>query len=90
MITQIRVGKETFDVRAPTSRDDVESALEWGMLYAAMANGAHWKVRRNGKTKTWAREVDRFEIPVKAGLRAYGRITERDIGQHNFVVRMCL
>lgn len=30
--------------------------------------------RRNGKTKTWKRSPDRFEVPVKHGLYAYGYI----------------
>jgi hypothetical protein len=31
--------------------------------------------RRNGKTKTWKRDPDRFRIPVKYGMRGYGYIT---------------
>ena len=30
--------------------------------------------RRNGKTKTWKREPERFSIPVKYGLYHYGYI----------------
>lgn len=32
--------------------------------------------RRNGKTITWKRRPDQFSVPVKFGMRDYGRITE--------------
>jgi hypothetical protein len=32
--------------------------------------------RRNGKTKTWARSPERFQVPVKFGLRSYDYVTE--------------
>lgn len=34
--------------------------------------------RRNGQTKTWKRQPERFRIPVKYGLYAYSYITEYD------------
>lgn len=37
--------------------------------------------RRNGKTQTWKRSPEKFRIPVKYGLYAYGQITEREAGQ---------
>lgn len=33
------------------------------------------KWRRNGKTKTWKRQPERFQIPVKFGLYNHGYIT---------------
>lgn len=38
--------------------------------------------RRNGRTKTFVRDVERFVLPVKFGLYAYQRITENTIGFH--------
>lgn len=32
--------------------------------------------RRNGRTKTWVREPNRFQVPIKYGLRSYDYITE--------------
>lgn len=36
--------------------------------------------RRNGQTQTWKREPERFSIPVKYGLRTYGRLTDAYAG----------
>jgi len=33
-----------------------------------------YKVRRNGNTQRWKREPDKFRVPVKHGLYAYGDI----------------
>ena len=35
------------------------------------ADGSRLRVRRNGKTRTWKRTPNRFEIPVKYGLYQY-------------------
>ena len=35
------------------------------------SDGSRLRVRRNGKTKTWKRDLNRFEIPVKYGLYEY-------------------
>lgn len=32
------------------------------------------RYRRNGRTRTWKRSPERFEIPVKYGLYGYGTI----------------
>lgn len=34
---------------------------------------SHW--RRNGKTQTWKRDPERFRVPIKHGLYAYGQLT---------------
>lgn len=39
--------------------------------------------RRNGKTKTWKRSSERFQVPVKSGLYEYGYINEQNINQYN-------
>lgn len=58
------------------TRFDIESALDTGNLWARMGNGNLWRLRRNGQTKLWKTRPDEFRIPVKAGLRATGAITE--------------
>ena len=35
------------------------------------SDGTRLRVRRNGKTRTWKRDLSRFEIPVKYGLYEY-------------------
>jgi hypothetical protein len=41
--------------------------------------GKTW--RRNGQTKTWKRDENRFEIPVKFGLYDYGYITNENAAE---------
>lgn len=38
--------------------------------------GRYWQARRNGKTKTWARRPGEFRIPIKAGFRLRGELTD--------------
>lgn len=52
--------------------EEIESALKTGQLWLMMGRGRvtnYWMLRRNGKTKRWKRDVTRWEIPVKGGLR---------------------
>ena len=62
------------------TRANVEQFLDDGLLFAQMKNGRWWQVRRNGKTRTWKRDPDKFVIPIKAGMYAYGRIDEFCVG----------
>lgn len=50
---------------------------------------ANW--RRNGKTQTWKRNLDRFRIPVKFGLYAYDAIDESNLtdGSQLYVAEEC-
>ena len=61
------------------TRQDIETALAAGNLFVVMTNGARWKARRNGVTALWKRDPDRFSIPVKAGLRACGRVDQDSV-----------
>lgn len=46
------------------------------------ANGKSCQVfRLNGKVKTWKRNPNRIEIPIKRGLYEYYRITEKELNQ---------
>jgi hypothetical protein len=56
------------------SREQIERHLDAGELEVEMSNGRWWAIRRNGMTKTWKRDPQRYEIPVKAGLKSYGTI----------------
>jgi hypothetical protein len=57
-------------------RQEIETALDNGLLWARMGNGNLWRLRRNGKTQLWKTRPDEFRIPVKAGLRSTGQITD--------------
>jgi hypothetical protein len=37
------------------------------------------EARRNGKTRTWKRDANRIEFPVKRGLREYFTIGQHDL-----------
>ena len=55
---------------------EIELALTNGKLFALMHNGNYWRLRRNGRTKLWKTRPMDFHIPVKAGMNAYGQITQ--------------
>jgi hypothetical protein len=57
----------------------IETALDAGEMFAVMANGRHWRIRRNGKTQTWEKSPERFRIPVKAGLKVCGEINQDSV-----------
>lgn len=57
------------------TRQEIETALDAGKLWANMGNGRWWVCRRNGKTQTWKTRPDDYRIPVKAGFRSTGQIT---------------
>ena len=52
----------------PTSREEIETALDAGRLYVQAGVGKFWLARRNGKTQTWKTRPDHFGIPVKYGF----------------------
>jgi hypothetical protein len=54
---------------------DVEHALQHGCLWIKTSRNRYWRLRRNGCTKTWKRDLNRFRIPVKAGLYVYSAVT---------------
>lgn len=57
----------------------IENSLYNGELWAAMRNGRYWRLRRNGKTQTWKTRPADYRIPVKAGLKSCGEITQRSV-----------
>lgn len=59
---------------SPADFSDFERALDQGRLFAAMRDGAWWRARRNGATKTWKRDPLRKEIPVKCGFKSCARV----------------
>ena len=69
----------------PTLRD-IERALDTSKLLVRMNSGRLWRCRRNGKTQLWQRTPGKFRIPVKAGLRVYGEITEATIVAYDLSV----
>lgn len=69
---------------------EVEAALANGQLFAKVYVNAGfgpvkcWQMRRNGATKRWARQPERFRIPFKVGLRQCGYITNENVGDFVF------
>jgi hypothetical protein len=61
---------ETLLLR-PVTLQELENALDARQLQGLMANGAWWTFRRNGATRRWVRDPNKFELPAKAGLRTY-------------------
>ena len=53
-------------------------AVTYGKTGKAQPRVKTWEWRRNGATKRWKREPDRFSIPVKYGMYDFGHITEND------------
>lgn len=68
------------------NRTETETALDNSTIWALMGNGRYWKLRRNGATKTWKRDPDRFQIPVKAGLRSCAYLTNDTDFTTDFIV----
>jgi len=70
--------------------EDVCKALDAGTLFVAMASGRWWRLRRNGKTRTWKTRPDEWAIPVKYGLKGYTTITQTwKLGQdYNYAERI--
>lgn len=44
-------------------------------------DGTARKCKINGAVRTWKRDLNRVEVPVKYGLYEYGRFTQHDIGR---------
>lgn len=63
---------------ATITRANVDTMLDDGAIECAMNSGRWWKIRRNGKTRTWKRDAARIAIPYKYGMYGYGTITETD------------
>jgi len=57
----------------------IERLLDANMLEIQMRNGNHWSIRRNGQTKRWKRDQERFRIPIKFGLKLCGAIETTDL-----------
>jgi hypothetical protein len=58
----------------PTTRGEIEAALDAGRLYVQAGSGKFWLARRNGKTQTWKTRPEHFSIPIKYGFRNTARI----------------
>jgi len=51
--------------------ENAMSAQRFEHVSAKNADGTPVRARRNGKTRTWKTRPDRFQIPVKYGLKSY-------------------
>jgi len=45
------------------------------------ADGSPQRWIVNGKVKTWKRDPDRVQVPLKHGMYSYGYLTERNINE---------
>jgi hypothetical protein len=65
------------------TRNELAWSLDHRMVWVRMAGGNYWQARRNGATKLWKREPDRFRMPWKVGLGKRGQcgaFTQDDLG----------
>lgn len=63
------------------SHQSVVDAIKHGQVWLRMNSGRYWRVRGNGRVQLWKRDLFRYRIPVKAGLKVYSEITnETEIG----------
>lgn len=59
----------------------IDAGASWGQttfyhISATNADGTACRCRTNGKCKTWKRQPERFQLPVKHGLKICFYITE--------------
>ena len=59
----------------PMTHLEIEALLSAGKISVLMSNGNYWRVRKNGQTKLWKTRPQDFYIPIKFGIRGYGKIT---------------
>lgn len=78
-----RLVNEYGEGLVPFSLDVAKELTPGNMLYHASetdSRGFPKKARVNGKPKTWVREPDRVQIPMKYGLKLCFYVTEETIG----------
>lgn len=56
--------------------DDLNLAIDKHWLWVRMNSGRYWQCRRNGATKRWKRDPERFRVPVKFGLKGTDAIVD--------------
>jgi hypothetical protein len=69
------------------TRQEIETALDAGRLYAKRTSGNAWRCRRNGRTQTWKTRPDDYRIPFKCGLRECGQLTPAVASPDYFTIR---
>lgn len=65
------------------SQQEIEEALDRGLLEVNIREGKWWKVRRNGKTQTWKTRPNDYRIPAKTGFRTTFQITFAEEAHHS-------
>jgi hypothetical protein len=85
--------KEKVRNKMSSSHQQVAYEIDAGSIWLRTNTGRYWRVRRNGATKLWKRNIFRYLIPVKAGLNVYAKITnETEIGpfdsDYQFIARV--
>lgn len=71
---------ESIRVRNPTS---IAEMIQWcdthSHIWFVDVSGKARQCKVNGKVRTWKRDPERIEVPVKYGLREYAVFTAADI-----------
>lgn len=67
--------------RIQTVVEAVEHCSRNSHIWFQAINGEARKCKVNGKVRTWKRDPERVEIPVKYGMYEYGTFTEQDINR---------
>lgn len=67
------------------TRENCETVKNFEPVSKRRNKGDLVRVRRNGKTKLWKRQPDKFRIPVKYGLRHYFYITNQTAWMWNAI-----
>jgi hypothetical protein len=65
-----------------SSHQQVAYEIDHGAIWIRVNNERYWKVRRNGATKLWKRDLFRYRIPVKAGMYVFSEITNETVIGH--------
>jgi hypothetical protein len=70
-------------ISTQVTRGELDKLVDAGQVFIRMKSEKWWQIRRNGKTRTWKRNANRFALPFKYGLYGYGTITEADLLEGN-------
>lgn len=68
--------------QAPLTLEQAKALKGYETLYHRIntnSDGSAQRWRLNGKVRTWKRDANRIEIPVKYGMYGYDTITAREL-----------
>jgi hypothetical protein len=75
-----KAGKRKLQFRNPINvQEMIEHCSAHSHIWFASNDGSARQCKVNGKVRTWKRDKNRVEVPVKYGLYEYGTFDARDI-----------